>query len=925
MRLNIVDDDAPSLEHRSDGPVHLNIVDDNASHAAAPSAAPERGFFETLASPITGGLIGKFVHPTTEFKKQVVKESEPSLANFAKQSLLGPAGALMTSPIATTPLLDFTELTPEPGVSKGVAGVVSGLTSPASIALLWGAGGLGTIGKGLVSKLASAGFALDTFKSVAEKFPHLRKAIKDLDSSDETTKNNAHGEVAQTITEMGLGSLLGALSLRHSLTSEPAPVTGVKSKATATPSPKVKSFAEQMTEAKNSKPPSWSERALPAVKKWWELSSKSGESILRDRGPAGEEMANSLRSKEYRASVLAGSLKEKWYEITKGFTKEQHDQLARASRGDDVPTLDPAVRAALPKVRAVLNEVLHRAQAAGVQQHLPDGSIVPLRGRQNYWPMFFSEEVENILKARKETAPQGSLSIGERVVGSIQRIRREPGLEEWARTDPNVIPEYIDEAARKIAEVEVLGNIPKGGVLPIRVEGLLDSMEDQRPGSSLAARYVANLMLNKNPALDGGIARNAMAAIMDAEGALRLSHVSVRHLSQPGYGMAAGGVGRWMRALGETIKGPKAAEEFAQRSGSIGDIIQKEWNAMEGGTNRRLTGWLMDIQGMTAERKWFAVVNAASGRLYAREMLARLIQKPGDTFLRSEYQKYTGLDPEAMIRQGSLTEENELMAANAFVRRTMFGSSVLDLPPSWVGTTTGKVMSQFRGWGFNATKFIKDQIVNAAHGHPAGLITLFGTSQIAGEATGDIMALITGHKRPKKFTERLADNLAMGGMLGLFDRFVTDLTTPTRFGQSAASAPPLIGEAVRVGSILSGPNKTLNTAKYAAGMAPVVGPTLSRAIGDWANPKAAKTRNTRNAIDDYEEAVEAKDDKKAAEVLAKAAKGGISPKSIVDGYRRRIMAKIKKEDQENRDQKELAPESPPQAIVGEPTHLNIVD
>ena len=161
MRLNIVDDDAPSLEHRSDGPVHLNIVDDNASHAAAPSAAPERGFFETLASPITGGLIGKFVHPTTEFKKQVVKESEPSLANFAKQSLLGPAGALMTSPIATTPLFDFTELTPEPGVSKGVAGFVSGLTSPASIALLWGAGGLGTIGKGLVSKLASAGFALD--------------------------------------------------------------------------------------------------------------------------------------------------------------------------------------------------------------------------------------------------------------------------------------------------------------------------------------------------------------------------------------------------------------------------------------------------------------------------------------------------------------------------------------------------------------------------------------------------------------------------------------------------------------------------------------------------------------------------------------------------------------------------------------------
>ncbi len=140
-----------------------------------------------------------------------------SMSNAIKNILLGPA-AVLTTPAGREPLLDFSQLTPQPGIARGVASFASGMTTPENLALMAGSSGLGAVasdlGKTAISKLVSLGFSSQMIADAARQSPTF---VKQLTAGD-------FDQAKQTLTSMVLEGGTAALGVRHGISAEPSTV-----------------------------------------------------------------------------------------------------------------------------------------------------------------------------------------------------------------------------------------------------------------------------------------------------------------------------------------------------------------------------------------------------------------------------------------------------------------------------------------------------------------------------------------------------------------------------------------------------------------------------------------------------------------------------------------------------------------------------
>lgn len=182
------------------------VVQDATAHAGriatvlATEADPNAGtmsphptsLWDRITAPVREGQIGRAFGISTETAES--RKEDPS-----------------------QPLLRFESATPQPGATRGAAQFASGLTTPESLLLMAGSGGLGTLGKqlgtGLVSRLISAGFSADMLHNAYQQIPALRESWNQQDWP----------QVRQQLVKLTLGTGMAALGVRHALKGGVAP------------------------------------------------------------------------------------------------------------------------------------------------------------------------------------------------------------------------------------------------------------------------------------------------------------------------------------------------------------------------------------------------------------------------------------------------------------------------------------------------------------------------------------------------------------------------------------------------------------------------------------------------------------------------------------------------------------------------------
>lgn len=166
-----------------------------------------------------------------------------------------------------------------------------------------------------------------------------------------------------------------------------------------------------------------------------------------------------------------------------------------------------------------------------------------------------------------------------------------------------------------------------------------------------------------------------------------------------------------------------------------------------------------------------------------------------------------GIDPRAVVNQGgTLTNDQLLLAANRVTHDVNFWGDALSLP-AFYRSAYGKYLTQFKSFGFQQTKLIKDTVVKPfmawvdgkPHGDPGPLMRFALLMPSGGEAISDLKAIARARERPRDAIERIAENISNASGFGL----AADAIRATDFGVSGTLGlidGPILGDVGKFGA-----------------------------------------------------------------------------------------------------------------------------
>jgi hypothetical protein len=177
---------------------------------------------------------------------------------------------------------------------------------------------------------------------------------------------------------------------------------------------------------------------------------------------------------------------------------------------------------------------------------------------------------------------------------------------------------------------------------------------------------------------------------------------------------------------------------------------------------------LKDFPGAAAYDRWIA------GR---KEQLAGA---PVNMKFHGVALRELGIDPEAALHRGFLTDQELQTAGARLVEKTQFNSNPMDLP-AFASSPAGKVVFQFKTFAYQQMKFVYHEFERDLSAGPNGrnfaraarnLVVLSTVYPMTGEVLADIRSLITGDRRPTGIFERYLSDLASAGAFGMAYDFI---------------------------------------------------------------------------------------------------------------------------------------------------------
>lgn len=608
---------------------------------------------------------------------------------------------------------------------------------------------------------------------------------------------------------------------------------------------------------------------------------RSVESRLESLGPEGQGIIQRFKEADTVGLVNTGKVTKTMQDAgIKNLTASESEQLGDALRGL-VPAdqLSPTSRQAFDVIDAYRNSVPVRAREYGVQVRTSRGKTFDFpEAKPNYFPQntpsvdllkkgqIRNEVLANSVRAGRFGSPEEAtqaldsyISIIEtngkgnkdffahklvaegqaknltEAKGKILRFFRNSrqqryGNLERAREldfpffDPNpqrVIPRYVANVERRLAEAQVLGpNLE-------HVDTLLGSIKT--PEAQVAGRLLVKVARGANEVGDEAIEK--LLSTGRKLSTLRLSPLSsITNLGQNINTLLASDAPSLIKGLVRGLS--RVGKELSVESGAIAESSLRQVQRAAGGDSGIVAKYLRAV-GFTPSERFNRVTSANTGWYYIQKLTTRLLKSPLDNLANKELSALE-LNPKNIVAQGGLTHNDLLRGVKVFVDRTQFRSRPVDLPASFTKSTLGQNLSQFKTFSYQQGRFLAKQTLDQFRAGNSGKairnIALLGTVfPLTGEAVADIRAVIQGKKRKTTGLARYFEDLTYVGGLGLLTDTIQSLKyNPSEFllGPSAAllTRNAQAGYKALTGTLSQGDKRAL------VGQIPLIGPLVSNRV-----------------------------------------------------------------------------------------------
>lgn len=447
-------------------------------------------------------------------------------------------------------------------------------------------------------------------------------------------------------------------------------------------------------------------------------------------------------------------------------------------RAFGIAATDPGTRN-FASVQTVIDDLLFtEAHSVGIKV----GPRVPYHFPRMWRPDFLKNYGES--NAIKHLIAVGDASTASEARGLLNMIRvsgrkvhtlespRRVNLPGW-RQDMAVDIEHQVKVIRRIEEARAFG--PKDQ----NIHSILDLIEEQG-GDSMYARLYTELFLGRSIGPGSQIISHGRPGIEvfvnNLEAFSKLSVAVVSNATQPLNTLVLAGISPFVKALRASIADYGSALEFGLRTGGVYHQSLVEFRRLAKVEAEGIGSKVLRYTGFSPIEKFNRIFSANVGKFYAEEQLAKLLRNPADGAARSSL-RLLGVDIEAALKSGVVSEGDLLRAGKRVSDLTQFRSTVAELPVHWKRSPAMRILTMYKQFAFNQSRFIKDFAIKPAlQGELRPLAYMAFAFPLVGEIAADIKTLIRrgpqGLKdRPqmKFWLDRMIDNFAQVGSLGLIE------------------------------------------------------------------------------------------------------------------------------------------------------------
>ena len=460
------------------------------------------------------------------------------------------------------------------------------------------------------------------------------------------------------------------------------------------------------------------------------LYSQGRVQPLNDKVDATASMLFELATKprNQRAMELEIPIR-KWNEATQEF-----DLVFRTSNNPFMPHIPVD-----PKTREKIDALFFRRAYLAARQKEP-----------SLTPGVFARRVAGFTNERRDIRRFRGLEA-ERIFdaeaaggGNAYKGLKEFGYE----TDPlRAIVHYMAAADRRIVQEE-----SKDIFTAIRQAA--DASGDKQ--TSWFVNESINRMNGHNIELTDQMTTDLLGKLRSINTATLLQFATVANMNQLNLVANKFGIVNTLRSavgLGP-LKGVNPAH--AKASGAIYNVIMQEFT----NPSHKFGKWAMAqlyANGFTASERWMRSVAAHAGAASAQDVSEQLLKayarNPGSSKVRNlgVQMKAHGIDPDTVIAQGGLSEDDLLHAAQRFANESVGRHDVTAVP---LGLATDnkywKTVLQFKQFAFANLAEMQRQVRNqpTIAKKIAKISGLLGGGQLTGEVTRDLQHMLTSFEAP---------------------------------------------------------------------------------------------------------------------------------------------------------------------------------
>lgn len=474
----------------------------------------------------------------------------------------------------------------------------------------------------------------------------------------------------------------------------------------------------------------------------------SGNRELQNQGKSGKELAETILSQRTNEDMLKGKLVAHAEESLEGLSKQEKLLVTDMLEGK-IP-LSGRAGVAATKIRTALDAVATKAGETGLEIKLPDGTAVPFKARDNYFPHIYdmskvaqkkneARYLQHLIdsgQAKTEMEARQLLDNflrrqGDRRAGNLENARI-ADLPDYEKDPLKALEKYYGSVAKRLTEVSHYGkkdDLANKLIERVRQEGgdasyaqeVFDIMVGNKQYENKAVEviqkfniitkldlaFLTNMTQSVNTAARTGVI-NTLSAMLEAY--------------NPATATTAGRFARTAGAVDGRIN--PATREGVEQIGSIMEFVMKPFTFVE---NKNRT------------------IAAGAGRRYTQQVVDQLMKNP-QSKAAIRHIRSVGLDPEKLIAQGGPTPDDILKGAKAISDQTQFKTEAIDIPPGWK-TNIGRLVSQFQSFSFKQGIFLRDQVLEEAkHGNMMPAIRLIALGVPASYAAATARSALTGRE-----------------------------------------------------------------------------------------------------------------------------------------------------------------------------------